>query len=365
MQSPKFKFLVGDLKDVFDQTLLTKEWKSRVKHQLRKQVVFDPIEYRDYDADISALISGVYFDVIRGEYQVKHAKRYLSEKSRGLCRQMTLVHPRDLLVLERLSRSFYIELKKKEPSKSAYFEPDDGRFIRGFQQVDFQYGSYASWRRFQKAIFGFAKENKFVVVTDVANFYDFINFQHLRNIISSLNGVREAVLDLLIYVLNRLTWTPDYMPLSQVGMPQIETTATRVLANALLYEVDWVCEHYASLNYARFMDDIDVGVDSIQLAKQIVRDIDLTLQSRQLRLNSSKTKILSRTQAFEHFCIRQNFQIYTLESAFKRKKWHSAAPAIIKKNTKSGSSESEVVSQVGIHHSGCPAGQKYISTSLR
>lgn len=81
------------------------------------------------------------------------------------------------------------------------------------------------------------------------------------------------------------------MPLTQVGMPQIETSATRVLANAMLYEVDKLCEHSAVSNYARFMDDMDVGVESVEKAKAIVRDMDLTLQSRQLRLNSSKTQI--------------------------------------------------------------------------
>ncbi len=89
-------------------------------------------------------------------------------------------------------------------------------------------------------------------------------------------------------------------------MPQIETSATRVLANAMLYEVDRVCEDASVSNYARFMDDMDVGVGSIVQAKQIIRDIDLTLQSRQLRLNSSKTKILTQKDAFEYFCISEN-----------------------------------------------------------
>lgn len=314
MQSPKFRFLEKELGEVFSKKLLAEEWKSRVKQQIRKQQIFDPIEYRDYSENISRLIEDVRRDILSGTYSVRLAKRYLEEKSRGLCRQMTLVHPRDLLVLERLSRAVYFSLKASAPSKSAFFEPDDGRFVKGFMRADFQYGSYASWRRFQKAIFGFANENKFIVVTDVANFYDFISFQHLRNIISSWVGTREAVLDLLIFVLNRLTWTPDFMPLTQVGMPQIETTASRVLANAMLFEIDQVCEASAVSNYARFMDDIDVGVETIAQAKRIVRDVDLTLQSRQLRLNSAKTKILSQKDAYRHFCILENNYLYRSEA---------------------------------------------------
>ncbi|WP_299840280.1 RNA-directed DNA polymerase [uncultured Paracoccus sp.] len=318
MQSPKFQFLQDDIKDVFDISLLKEEWKKRTKPQIRKQLVFDAIEYRDIDQDINRLLQSVRREVTEGNYVVQAPKRYLTEKSRGLCRQMTLIHPRDLLVLERLSRSVYFELKRKAPSKTAFFEPDDGKFAKGFKQIDFEYGSFASWKKFQKTIFGFANENDYIVITDVANFYDFINFQHLRNIVSSLADIRESILDLLIHVLNRLTWTPDFMPLTQVGMPQIETSATRVLANAMLYEVDKLCEHSAVSNYARFMDDMDVGVDSVAKAKVIVRDMDLTLQSRQLRLNSSKTQILSQKEAFSHFCISENNILSRIETLLEK-----------------------------------------------
>lgn len=116
----------------------------------------------------------------------------------------------------------------------------------------------------------------------------------------------EAVLDILIYLLNELAWVPDYMPRQEMGMPQIEAEAPRVLANAMLFELDRVVEKHSYRNYARFMDDIDFGVRSIVEAKQAVRDIDLTLQARQLRLNSAKTKILTQQEAFKHFCVKEN-----------------------------------------------------------
>lgn len=329
MQTPKFQFLQSDIKDVFKISLLKEEWKKRTKPQIRKQLVFDAIEYRDFDQNISRLLQRVRREVVEGNYVVQMPKRFLTEKSRGLCRQMTLIHPRDLLVLERLSRTIYFELNLKAPSKSAFFEPDDGNFAKGFNQSDFEYGSFASWKKFQKVVFGFAKENKYIVITDVANFYDFINFQHLRNIVSSLADIRESILDLLIHVLNRLTWTPDFMPLTQVGMPQIETSATRVLANAMLYEVDRLCEHSAVSNYARFMDDMDVGVDSVEKAKVIVRDIDLTLQARQLRLNSAKTQILSQKEAFAHFCIPENRTLSRLETLVEKGRFLKFAKGIL------------------------------------
>jgi hypothetical protein len=98
------------------------------------------------------------------------------------------------------------------------------------------------------------------------------------------------------------------MPRRGVGLPQMDIDAPRVLANAMLYELDRVAHSVSSGDYVRFMDDIDVGVNSIPEAKAILRDLDLTLQSRQLRLNSAKTRILrvSDREAARHFCIREN-----------------------------------------------------------
>ncbi|MDZ7711553.1 MAG: RNA-directed DNA polymerase [Roseovarius sp.] len=100
---------------------------------------------------------------------------------------------------------------------------------------------------------------------------------------------------------------PDYMPRLEMGYASIETEAPRVLlANAMLFELDRVVEQHSYRNYARFMDDIDFGVQTIVEAKRAVRDIDLTLQSRQLRLNSAKTQILTQQEAFRHFCVKEN-----------------------------------------------------------
>ncbi len=107
------------------------------------------------------------------------------------------------------------------------------------------------------------------------------------------------------------------MPPSEVGMPQINATAPRVMANAMLFEVDRVAESISIKNYARFMDDIDLGVDSISEAKNAVKNIDLTLQARKLRLNSSKTKILTREEAFDHFCIEENAILQRGENVIK------------------------------------------------
>ena len=221
MQSPKFKFVQVEIKKLFSATRIKATWNKKIRHQLRQQVLFDPIEFKDFDRDLDRIASVIESHTTEALYTPRAVKRYLVEKSRGLCRQMTMPHPIDLLVLEILSESVYTDLEKSKPSKGAFFEPDQGKFLKKRHDLHREYGAFASWKRFQKETFGFTKENKFIVITDVANFYDFISFRHLRNIISSLCNIKESHLDILIYVLNKLTWVPDYMPHSEVGMPQM------------------------------------------------------------------------------------------------------------------------------------------------
>lgn len=143
-------------------------------------------------------------------------------------------------------------------------------------------------------------------MTDVANYYDFIIHSFLRSILSDYGLEKEHALDLLLFILDATLWRPDYMPNIGIGLPQMDFDAPRLLAHTHLFEVDALFANDASVDYARYMDDIDFGVDSIAKAKTVLRDLDLALQTRNLRLNSGKTKILTAEQAFEHFCIREN-----------------------------------------------------------
>ena len=124
------------------------------------------------------------------------------------------------------------------------------------------------------------------MVTDIANYYDFISYEHLRNILADLSLAKEHALDLLIYSLSCMLWQPDYMPRVPVGLPQMNLDAPRLLAHCFLFEIDKFLDSVSAADFARFMDDIDIGVDSISEARDILKNLDLALQTRQVRLNS-------------------------------------------------------------------------------
>lgn len=274
---------------------------------MRDQFLADPIDHLDFHQRLGAECDALERIIKTGGYSPGESRRILVEKSKGLCRQLVIPNVRDAIVLQALSDGLYSDIRGKAPTRNSFFEPQDHTFSK--QSTLFTepgYGSFRAWLNFQREIFRFSKERDYVVVTDIANFYDSISYTHLRNVISDLIEVREPVLDMLIYVLSGLLWQPDYMPRIEIGLPQINLDAPRILAHCFLYELDEYLEREVKGDFVRFMDDIDVGVDSIQAAKRLLKNIDLVLQTRHVRLNSGKTLILKREEAIKHFRVREN-----------------------------------------------------------
>lgn len=171
MRSPKFVFSEQSIKNCTGPNQIISAWKKKVKPQLRKQVLWDLIEFRDVDHDIGTLSHQMCKDISEAAYQVSKPKTYLVEKSKGLCRQMTLVRPQDLIILQYLSSRLHSQIIRNSPSKAAFFQPGEMDWSAGKMTIsDDDYGAVASWKRFQKQVLKFSRENKFVVITDVANF---------------------------------------------------------------------------------------------------------------------------------------------------------------------------------------------------
>lgn len=321
MLSPRFPFRAEELQDVFSRSRLASTWRNKVRYKLRNQLLPDPIEHLDTHRNLAAVCQSIERKVLGGSYAPASVRRVLAEKSKGLCRQLVVPSAEDALVLQCLSDSLYSDIKGKAPSPQAYFEPDDQRFnqVRADLFAEPRYGTFKSWLNFQRAVFRFPDNHNYVVVTDIANYYDFISYTHLRNIISGTVPVRESVLDMLIYILSGFLWQPDYTPRIEIGLPQINLDAPRILAHCFLYELDKFLQDRVWLSFVRFMDDIDFGVDTIAQAKEILRDVDLVLQTRQVRLNSGKTQILTAQEAGRYFRVHENAVLDLLASRINSK----------------------------------------------
>src|SRR5690606_20845322 len=164
---------------------------------MRRQPIPDPIEYLDFHTRLGNACTSLEMDICNGVYLPQQPVRFLQEKSKGLCRQLIVPSVRDALVLQALSDTLWDEIRKTVPSRKSFYAPNDQKFSQIKDGHVADYGPLSAWLDFQKAILGFALKKKYVVVTDVANFYDFISYNHLRNVLADRSKAREHALDLL------------------------------------------------------------------------------------------------------------------------------------------------------------------------
>jgi hypothetical protein len=178
-------------------------------------------------------------------------------------------------------------------------------------------GWWILWPQFQQRILKFTDSYQYIVVTDIANYFDCIPLASLRNTLASCGKFSENLLNFLSYLLEAFSWRPYYMPHSGVGLPQINFDAPRLLAHAYLFKLDEELESYTNGNFVRWMDDIDAGSNSRQEGKKLLRNLDNVLSSQGLRLNTSKSKILSAQDAVAHFWIQENRALTIIENSIK------------------------------------------------
>ncbi|HZG42978.1 MAG TPA: hypothetical protein VEY93_08460, partial [Longimicrobium sp.] len=101
--------------------------------------------------------------------------------------------------------------------------------------ASFSYPWWELWPQFQSRIWSFSDQFPYTVVTDVATYYDTIPLGSLRHAIASLGRFRQDVMDLLFYMLEAFIWRPEYIPVTGVGLPQLNFDAPRLLAHAYLF----------------------------------------------------------------------------------------------------------------------------------
>lgn len=295
-------------------------WKSHVRDTLRNQAINDLHDHYDFHLHRKNRIKSIITTVLNGNYQPEKPIRIRSEKSHGMSRHLVFLNPEDALVIESVAVFIMPIIQKAQPCDNSFFSRNH-KLPKGPESVDdsFAYPWWLLWPQFQKRILDFAEHRKITVVTDVATYYDTIDFTRLRNFISCLGEFSEIFLDFLFFLFERFVWRPDYLPFPGKGLPQLNLDAPRLVAHAFLFEIDSFLNEVTKGDFVRWLDDIDFGCDSVKEAQHILRDMDELLLSRGLHLNSSKTKILSREEAFKHFQLKENRYISALQNRVKRR----------------------------------------------
>lgn len=264
-------------------------------------------DYYDFMLSIEDQSRRIRNEVLNGKYVSSLPLIYRLEKKFGICRHMMIPSPSDALVFQTIVEEIADRLRKKAPSKKAYYARDKHNMRLPHQQDRAgEYPWFIQWKKFLKEIYEFSEEFEYLAITDLSNYYDSIGLRELRHIISSTVQVDEVILDLLFTMIEQLSWVPDYLPTSNRGLPTVDIEAVRLLAHVNLYELDRVLVQHTNSSFVRWMDDINFGVKVKQDAYKIFGKLNDILKSRGMALNLSKTRVYSSEEVKKHFFYDEN-----------------------------------------------------------
>lgn len=202
----------------------------------------------------------------------------------------------------------YLEpiIKRVQPSAKTYYGRSDAQ-PRGIHLVaqSAVYPWYRLWVRYQKDLLEFSKKRKFVVVTDLQNFFDSINTNVLRRALSVIT-VADEVPDFIIYLFENFSVRERYAPYRVMGIPTIESDLPRLMAHCLLFDLDRYLTDVTGNCYTRWVDDINFGVSDRTQAREFIRQAERLLFRSGLRLGGGKTQVLDREALSDYIQEEEN-----------------------------------------------------------
>jgi hypothetical protein len=318
MQTERFNQLRKSmLSKIFDSKVITKVWREIVRDQLRSLDLKDLFDHYDFNYNIEERAKSIRFEILNGSYQVSKPLIYRIEKKLGICRHLITPHPIDALVFQVLVEHIAVEVLKNQPSENAMFSRSKHKASKPHEVDDYNLSWREQWKKLQKIIYNFNEEKDIIVVTDISNYYDSIDIKELRKVFTSFTKIDEVLIDLLFKIIEEISWRPDYLPYSGRSLPTTNIEGIRLLAHSFLFEIDEVIKQKTNNSFARWMDDITIGVDNKKQATEILSAISDMLKSRGLALNLSKTNIYNSDEGFFHFQIEENRYIDNIENLIK------------------------------------------------
>lgn len=318
MQTERFNRLrKAHLTKIFEKKPLTDVWRSIVRSQLRNLDIKDLYDHYDFNYNIELRASAIRSEILNGTYKVSQPLVYRTEKKFGICRHQIIPQPTDALVLQVLVENIVDNILANQPSKNAFYSRDKHNVNKPHNVDEYGLTWREQWKELQKKIYNFNEEKDLIVVTDLTNYYDSIDIKELRKVFTSYSKIDEVLTDLLFRILEEVSWKPDYLPYSGRSLPTTTIEGIRLLAHSFLFEVDEVIMQKTNNSFARWMDDIIIGVDTKKEAIEILSSVSDMLKSRGLSLNLSKTDIYNEEQGYFHFQIANNRYLDSIENITK------------------------------------------------
>ncbi len=294
------------------RTALWRSWKE-IRKKFRESSLRDVVDWVDFDLAPEKWIRRLLADVNDGRYEPRRPERFALGKSKGMSRWMTLPAVPDLVLFHCLATRIVARARgRRRRHRHVYFMRDQVAGVqkkaadeaRRVMSVPAPYRSgFHVWLRLHqyRRLLIFKRVFKYIVVTDITNFFDSIVYTQLEGSLFEL-GIARNVVGLLFLILERLSIRDAYSALPRIGLPVDEFDCSRCLAHLILFpHDDRMVEQVGEDAYVRWMDDQNFGVQSEADAYKLLAAVNTSLRRIHLVPNASKTKILTIQQARRHF----------------------------------------------------------------
>lgn len=183
------------LRRVFSLSAMERAWSNYVRPGLRDQEVLDLHDFNDVHWGRNTVFRDLRAAILAGRYTPGQSVPVRVEKKHGVTRTVVMPSAEDAVVLQCIVEHIIPIALPRQPSENAFFSRSHGfstpqmRFFR-------DYIWFVRWKKFSTVRMRLSSAHKFVCTTDIANYFDNIDYTHLRNILSTLDGVHEVILDI-------------------------------------------------------------------------------------------------------------------------------------------------------------------------
>jgi hypothetical protein len=298
---------------------LARGWKEARDHDVR-----DPLDCLDWAVTIEASLPQIQAALLSGDYVPSPPARYVLAKSKGSFRLMTVPNIRDALVY-RLICDEALNLASPGKVKGAFFSRRHQKVPIGkmfnVDEDDPSGRFFDIWLRYHqyRTLTMLNWPYEVLVVTDITNYFDSISHELLKEYLAPFGLPRKAI-GLLGRILEVFKPPAGHSPNPRIGIPVDEYDCSRELAHLFLFEHDWrIVAKVGEENFARWMDDQNVGAKSKTDARRIVHLLTSSLASQRLTLNAGKTQFLGPKEVRINFQLDANAALDAWQKKFKGK----------------------------------------------
>lgn len=318
------------LAKVADESFLKIVWKRDVRPALRSMtfsnfiLASDPLHYAGYEWGLETLISALAKEISQGRYTPERGEIVRMAKGKGLSRPLCFLATRDALVYSAITKLIRGELiADAQPwvgfdrSDKGSSKPADGESNQASDSIDW----FRVWLTRQGYVAHLVDDEQvlYIVESDIANFYPSIRLEAVREHLHSQTTLEKEVVRLCIQILDGVMPRRDYSEVSLMGLPQEQIGSSREIAHSLLLHVDEEFQAEGELNrYTRFMDDILIGVDSIERGEACISRLQRSLETIGLYPNAAKTIVTPVDEYLRQAMVETNGEVDRITNELER-----------------------------------------------